>query len=262
MFFNEKEKKITNQFLKNGYVINKIENLKNFHKIQETFIKFVSKYDNDISNKNIEKKLNNFHHKLDVKNLNKFRLDLYNTINNKNNFKYNYYSLAEKMLSTLVGNELAIQTRVNLSIQFPNDESSILPIHSDVWSGDSPFEVVLWVPLVNCYKTKTMFLLPPSKKEKLNNILKNNTVMTSEELFKKVKKYLIWIEIKSGEYMIFNQTLPHGNVKNTEKETRWSMNCRFKSLFSPYGDKKIGEFFEPLTIRAASQIGINYNQLV
>ena len=62
--------------------------------------------------------------------------------------------------------------------------------------------------------------------------------------------------------MIFNQTLPHGNIKNTEKETRWSMNCRFKSLFSPYGDKKIGEFFEPLTIRAASQIGIDYNQLV
>ena len=44
MFFNEKEKKITNQFLKNGYVINKIENIKNFHKIKETFIKFVSKY--------------------------------------------------------------------------------------------------------------------------------------------------------------------------------------------------------------------------
>ena len=36
------------------------------------------------------------------------------------------------------------------------------------------------------------------------------------------------------------------------------MNCRFKSVFSPYGDKKIGEFFEPITLRTASEIGINY----
>jgi hypothetical protein len=53
--------------------------------------------------------------------------------------------------------------------------------------------------------------------------------------------------------------LPHGNIVNKELETRWSMNCRFKSIFSPYGDKKIGEFFEPITLRVASEIGINYN---
>ena len=48
---------------------------------------------------------------------------------------------------------------INLSIQFPNDNSSLLPIHSDVWSGDSPYEINLWVPLVNCYKTKSMYIL-------------------------------------------------------------------------------------------------------
>ena len=36
------------------------------------------------------------------------------------------------------------------------------------------------------------------------------------------------------------------------------MNCRFKSLFSPYGDKKLGEFFEPISIKPATQIGFNY----
>ena len=58
--------------------------------------------------------------------------------------------------------------------------------------------------------------------------------------------------------LIFNQNLPHGNVVNLESETRWSLNCRFKSVFSPYGDKKIGEFFEPITLRAISKIGMNY----
>ena len=43
------------------------------------------------------------------------------------------------MLETIVGNELAMQLRVNLSIQLPGDDSSLLPLHSDVWSGDSQF---------------------------------------------------------------------------------------------------------------------------
>ena len=58
--------------------------------------------------------------------------------------------------------------------------------------------------------------------------------------------------------LIFNQQLPHGNVSNIEKDTRWSMNCRFKSVFSPYSDKKIGEFYEPITLRPMSELGFDY----
>ena len=51
----------------------------------------------------------------------------------------------QKFLDMIVGNELVMQKSINLSIQLPNDDSSLLPIHADVWSGDSPFEVVAWV---------------------------------------------------------------------------------------------------------------------
>ena len=50
----------------------------------------------------------------------------------------------------------------------------------------------------------------------------------------------------------------HGNRMNRESETRWSMNCRFKSLLSPYAGKRLGEFFEPITIRAATRLGMAY----
>ena len=50
-------------------------------------------------------------------------------------------------LKLICGNELAMQRKVNLSMQVPKDDSSLLPVHSDVWSGCSPFEVVLWMPL-------------------------------------------------------------------------------------------------------------------
>ena len=65
-----------------------------------------------------------------------------------------------------------------------------------------------------------------------------------------------WLDVKYGEVLLFNQALPHGNRLNEEPETRWSMNCRFKGVFTPYSDKKIGEFFEPITLRAASQTGM------
>ena len=58
--------------------------------------------------------------------------------------------------------------------------------------------------------------------------------------------------------MIFNQTLPHGNIINKENETRISMNCRFKSVFSPYGSKGIGDFFEPIELKPITKVAINY----
>ena len=71
-------------------------------------------------------------------------------MNKDNNFR-NIFYLAKETLFNMVGNELAMQNNINLSIQFPDDVSSLLPLHiTDTWSGDSPFERVLWLPLVNC----------------------------------------------------------------------------------------------------------------
>ena len=81
---------------------------------------------------------------------------------------------------------------------------------------------------------------------------------SSEDLYQSISDGVQWLEVKYGEVVIFNQALPHGNRVNTENETRWSMNCRFKSVFTPYGDKKLGEFFEPITLRAASKTGMDY----
>ena len=98
--------------------------------------------------------------------------------------KIDFYSLAESFIKSLVGNELVIQKRINLSIQLPNDDSSLLPVHADVWNGDSPFELVMWIPMVNCYNSKSMFILPFGRRKK--NIKKLNHLEQ-----KVVKIYLI-----------------------------------------------------------------------
>jgi sporadic carbohydrate cluster 2OG-Fe(II) oxygenase len=159
----------------------------------------------------------------------------------------------------LAGNELMMQKSINLSIQFPNDDSSLLPIHSDVWSGDSPYEINLWLPMVNCYKTKSMYIFRKEKKNTLNKKIYKMKNKSSFHIYKALEKDLTWLKVDYGKFLLFDQSLPHGNVVNKEDQTRVSMNCRFKTIFSPYGDKKIGEFFSPITCRATTEIGLIYN---
>jgi len=172
--------------------------------------------------------------------------------------RLHYFNLGKRNLYDLVGNELMMQKNLNLSIQCPNDSSSLLPIHSDVWSGDSAYEINLWLPLVNCYKTKSMYILNPRNYESFLDKGLFKKTKNTDELYKKVKKKVNFLKVNYGEYVIFNQNLPHGNIVNKEKTTRWSLNCRFKSLFSPYNDKRIGEFFLPITTKVMTELGLNY----
>ena len=131
---------------------------------------------------------------------------------------------------------------------------SSLPTKTSKYS----FEIVVWLPLVDCYNTKTMFILPPKYASILEDEFFSNLVSSSDSIFQKIKDKLVWLKVNYGQVLIFNQNLPHGNVVNDEDETRWSMNCRFKGVFTPYNDKKIGEFFEPITLRAMSKLGLDY----
>tara|TARA_Y100001970_G_C14256369_1_gene875786 strand:+ start:3380 stop:4174 length:795 start_codon:yes stop_codon:yes gene_type:complete len=254
-FFSNKESKITNRYLQKGYVISKVNNLESLEWINQFFKEKIRK---KIKINIRDDHLNEIHKHVSPKNLNNFRLEIINDINKSKSFKKHYYNVAYEYLNILVGNELVMQKSINLSIQMPNDKSSLLEMHADTWSGDSPYEIVVWLPLVDCFKTKSMYILPTDKYELFLKKFKSSHSKKNFDLFKSIKKDLIWLDIKFGEVLLFNQCLPHGNVINKENETRWSMNCRFKSIFTPYGDKKIGEFFQPITLRAASRIGMKY----
>jgi len=256
MFLTENDVKISTDFLEKGYVIRPVSDIYALSRLREYFIDLLDSPTPLKSDDEKEKTLNEIHKRVAKKELNDFRLKIIRSINSIPDFREMYYRVAKPYLESIVGNELAMQLRVNLSIQYPGDDSSLLPIHADTWSGDSPYEVVVWLPLVDCYGTKSMYILPPKKSLELSKNFTNQAKNSSEDLYASVKEQVEWLTIKYGEVLIFNQALPHGNRVNQENETRWSMNCRFKGVFTPYGDKKIGEFFEPITLRAASQAGM------
>ena len=202
--------------------------------------------------------LNRVHTVISSDNLNEFRLKVIQGLNGQPELRHAYFALAKPFLEEIVGNELAMQQRVNLSIQLPGDSSSLLAVHADTWSGDSPYEVVVWLPLVDCYSTKSMYLLPPHHAGEFDMSFKDRAGSSSETLFEAIRDKVRWLEIRCGQVMVFDQSLPHGNRVNDEADSRWSMNCRFKGVFTPYGDKKLGEFFEPISLRPASRRGMSY----
>ena len=140
-----------------------------------------------------------------------------------------------------------------MSIQIPND-TSLLP---HVILGLVYLHLRQLARFGRLYKTKSMFILPSNKSKIINKIFKDKIKSTSD-IFQKIKKDIKWLKINYGQILIFDQTLPHGNVVNKEQETRWTMNCRFKGIFTPYKDKKLGEFYEPITLKSATNRGLNY----
>ncbi len=253
-------------FEKNGYVIIPgdkvlIEKLRNivFSVIQKNKKLNVG----NSSPANISKVFNNFHKYVKTKDINILRFEIYNKINSNNDFSDIYYKIFKDALDDLVGNELSMQKKINLSIQMPNDKDSLLDIHSDIYAGESPFQVVAWVPLVNVYDTKSMFGAEIKQNKVMNQQMLNSSEKTTKEIYNKNKKKFKFFNVKLGEVLIFSPLMLHGNTINKTKETRFSLNVRFKSLLSPYdvmikSHRNIPNFYRPLNIKPLTKIGFNY----
>ena len=240
--------------------LKKIEDIKSLNYIFKKFENAIY-LEKKLKNKKI--RFNKLHKHINKLSLNNLRLSLIKKINQDHKFSNNYYNIAKNTLDFLIGNEVAMQKNINVSIQTPRDKDSMLSMHSDIHAGESPFEVVAWLPLTDVVSNSmSMFITKP----KFNRVI-NKAVTSSkkniEEIYKKNKKKFKFIKIKFGEILIFSPILLHGNTINETDTTRVSMNCRFKSLLSPYNvfsttHRNIPHFFKPLTIKPMTRIGFNF----
>ena len=252
------ERDLAAAFLRDGHVILPAEDRKGLERMQRFVADQAAAHLSQSQPGDPQVFLDGIATSVGVDQLNDFRLAMIDAINNQTWFRPTYLALARAAIENIVGNELSMQRRINLSIQLPGDDSSLLPVHADVWSGDSPFEVVLWVPLVDCAATKSMYLMPPNKDRDVQARLADMKGKCSEDLFAAIEPHVRFLDVPFGSVLLFGQTLMHGNRVNLEASSRWSMNCRFKSVFSPYADKKLGEFFEPVTLRPNTRFAMAY----
>jgi sporadic carbohydrate cluster 2OG-Fe(II) oxygenase len=250
------------EFLDQGFVIRDVEDRAALDRLRREVVAIAA----DLAGRHLPDDdgefLDHIHSAITVEKLNPFRLHVYRELNAEGWLRPTYFHLARRSLEHLVGNELAMQNRINFSIQMPSERTSLLDIHADAFAGETPYQVVQWLPLVDVWDSKSMFILPRAKSEAILKQLKDFSDRGMQGLYDEVEDDLIWLTIPYGKVLIFSPNLLHGNAVNREPTTRWSMNCRFKGLFTPYdsAEKSLGSFYLPITMRPATRLGMAYQE--
>ena len=205
--------------------------------------------------------LPNLHKSIKETNINNLRLKAFSNINCLDLKNEIYFKQAETFLTNLLGPDISIQNKINLSIQLPFDDSSLLPLHTDTISGQSPFEVVLWIPFTECFSKNSMYIIPIEKSKEMMSKIENYRDIGMKKLEEDYKNYKIFIEIKPSQILIFSPTLFHGNVLNSTSQTRVSLNCRFKNIFAPESsnpERKLGTFYQVFKTSLLTKLALSY----
>lgn len=237
----------------NGYFVKECEKIENLNSLRLQIFNLIREEFN-IECDDVEKVLNQFHEFVDEMSdadFNEKRMLLIKKINENINFKELIFTSFKDTILALLGPDLLVQKNCNIVIQRPNDQNPS-ELHRDAPSG-SAYEIVLWIPLVDCFKTKTMYLV--NHKSTLE--LYDNLDKTQDwEQFEKdsINKSSL-VPVNFGEALFFSTAVLHGSHINKETETRISLNIRFKNIFSPSGLKNQLQFFEKFLVSDLVKIG-------
>ena len=122
--------------MKSLYSIISKKNNKNLDLFKETILKELNKKYNIPHNS-----LSNIHKVIKYNEINQERLNLFNLINTKLNWENLILNLCEDELITLLGPDILVQTKINLSIQMPEDFSSAsaYTAHPSLFRDSIPF---------------------------------------------------------------------------------------------------------------------------
>ena len=190
--------------------------------------------------------------------LNHMRLSYYGKINSVVSWEHLLYTAYKEYIDVLIGPDVAVQLKLNPSIQMPGDTASVLELHTDCLSGQSEFECVLWTPLTSCRATNSMYIFNKDQTDEILMRLSDFEKLGMNALFEAYRSDARFLELDPGQGLLFSSTLLHGNVVNETQSTRISVNCRVKSLFAPEferfpTERRLGTFYKVLKASALTR---------
>jgi sporadic carbohydrate cluster 2OG-Fe(II) oxygenase len=202
-----------------------------------------------------ERGFNNFHKHIEglpLGRLNELRVELIRRITAECDVKERIFRAFEPSLIQMLGPDILAQKNCNLVLQPPGDPNPS-ELHRDA-PANSPYEVVVWLPLVNCFGSKTMYILDIKNTELAFERLDANPAdWTGFENY--AKSLSVRPAVRFGEALFFHTGCLHGSDINIEQETRVSLNMRYKNLFAPSGLKNQLQFFSPLRVSTVARLG-------
>ena len=163
----------------------------------------------------------------------------------------------EQWIRPLVGNDVLSQRVANVVLQPPGDPHPT-ELHRDA-PANSPYEVIAWVPLVDCFGTKSMYLLD---REASARALQHHHRHPDDAagLQRLLDEHAEFVSVPFGHALLFWSGLFHGSVVNAEPTTRLSLNTRFKHLFAPLGMKDPFRYFEVLETTPLTRLGLAFQR--
>ena len=216
--------------------------LKDYSNLKKTIKKSFAK---NFKNNSFEK----FHLNVSFDEINEIRMRIIEKINKDKKIKEKIYLSAKKIINQMVGPDIIVQKNINLAIQMPEDESRAL-FHKDT-PLSSKHEVVVWLPLVDCKQSMCMTMIPKKYHNEADSLLKK----TNEKIYEDFsKKYGVTIPLKFGQALIFNTNNFHYIPINKTQKTRWSLNLRFKNLFTPYGERNLLDYYQIINSSPISKL--------
>ena len=138
-FSSAAEAELSAKFLEDGYVVVPVEDLAALDRLRDAVSGDATTWLGASATDDPGALLDSIHARVGPDRVNDMRLSIINGLNTQEWVARDYFSVARKTIESVVGNELAMQRRLNLSVQMPGDDSSVLPVHADVWDGNSPF---------------------------------------------------------------------------------------------------------------------------
>ena len=187
----------------------------------------------------------------------RFRLEMTQRLVSRQNVGASVFEAFEDILRGLLGPDVLSQRVPNIVFQPPGDPRPT-ELHRDA-PANSPYEVVVWLPFVDCFGTKSMYLLDRAGSAEVMAFYREHPDDRdgfSEQLMQRAS----FVEVGFGQALLFWSGLFHGSVVNTEAESRLSINTRFKQLFAPLGMKDPFRYFEILHTSPLTRLGLDFQR--
>jgi sporadic carbohydrate cluster 2OG-Fe(II) oxygenase len=243
------------EFYKKGYAIVPIEKTKKLVESRNFLAEF---FRNNYGCKgSVDEILNNCHKyikEISDEKINSIIMSIINEFKKKYKMDELVYESSKQFINNLLGKDIASQKNPNIVFQYPFSTRTS-ELHADA-PANSFYEVVSWVPLVDCYSSKSFYILDKDNSRKLRDKHLSLDYSSWPELREEAINNAIHLKIKYGYALFFWSGLLHGSVVNTTDESRWSYNVRFKNLFAPAGMKEPLAFYRVLSKSALTEFAV------
>lgn len=175
-----------------------------------------------------------------------------------------------------LGPDLLVQESPYLRITRPGKEQDNIGFHRDTTYGGSPYEVSVWLPLVETGEENSISVYPgsniqsescfPVKQIKSKHVEKGSPLHSIGFLYSPqvlqidVHDKMITVPARPGQAVIFSLSTLHGSVVNKSAQTRWSVDTRVLNKLAPVDLSKRPYKFHTFSMSAVTAQAEKYFQ--